>query len=127
MIETVYALLTSYLCTPHNYPDEIITESILLCCLQTEVDKETSMPIEKLSPVAIDWCRSIGSNVKTLTEIRDGRDEKVLRAIQAGIDRANQSAISRAQIIQKWSILPRDFSINGGELGTYNCLNMHVV
>lgn len=80
------------------------------------------MPTDQLSQLAIDWCRSIGSKAKTLTEIRDGRDEKIIRAIQAGIDRANQSAISRAQIIQKWTILPRDFSINGGELGVYYCL-----
>ena len=75
------------------------------------------LPIDKLTPVAVDWCRSVGSRVSTVTEIRDGHDQAVLTAIQAGIDRANQSAISRAQLIQKWTILPRDFSIQGGELG----------
>ena len=41
----------------------------------------------------------------------------VAQFIQAGIDAANRKAVSRAQLIQKWTILPRDFSIAGGELG----------
>lgn len=96
--------------------------------MKTEVHKDTSLPIDKLSPVAIDWCRGIGcGNITKLSDIRDGKDATFLKAIQAGIDRANQSAISRAQVIQKWTILPRDFSINGGELGKLlalyvNCL-----
>lgn len=50
-----------------------------------------------------------------MTELKS--DEKALSAIQKGIDAANQKAISRAQIVQKWSILERDFTIGGGELG----------
>ena len=75
------------------------------------------MPTDKLSRPAIEWCQSIGSNAKTLCDILDNQDENVLKAIQAGIDAANKRAPSRAQVIQKWSILPRDFSIPGGELG----------
>jgi long-chain-fatty-acid--CoA ligase ACSBG len=89
----------------------------ILLTLKTEEDKSTSCPTDKLSAVALVWCRSVGSTATTLSEIREGRDEPALKAIQAGIDRANQSAISRAQVIQKWSILPRDFTILGGELG----------
>merc|ERR1712210_257050 len=37
--------------------------------------------------------------------------------IQAGIDKANKEAVSNAQRIQKWMIIPRDFSLPGGELG----------
>jgi len=42
---------------------------------------------------------------------------QVLEAIQQGIDKVNNEATSRAQRIQKWSILRRDFSMFGGELG----------
>ena len=75
------------------------------------------MPTEKLSPAAIEWCKSIGSSSTNVSDFLNRRDEKVLKELQAGIDRANERAISRAQKIQKWSVLPRDFSIPGGELG----------
>jgi len=51
----------------------------------------------------------------TLSEARD--DAVVFDAIQRSIDHVNEAAVSHAQYIQKWSILPRDFSVPGGELG----------
>lgn len=60
----------------------------------------------------------MGSNATCLEDILEKRDDAVLKAIQEGIDRTNKRATSRAQNIQKWSILPRDFSVGGGELGT---------
>jgi len=44
---------------------------------------------------------------------------QVLEAIQRGIDVVNKTSTSRAQCIQKWSILRRDFSVFGGELGQF--------
>ena len=40
-----------------------------------------------------------------------------MTSIQKGIDRANVSAVSNAAKIQRWTILPTDLSIAGGELG----------
>ena len=75
------------------------------------------MPTADLSAPALEWCQQVGSKVKTVTEILDTKDKAVLENIQKGIDRANAKSVSRAQKVQKWSILPRDFSIAGGELG----------
>ena len=74
-------------------------------------------PLDQLSQAALDWCRSVGSCVTTVSQLLQKPDKPFLEAIQGGIDKANNRAVSRAQKIQKWSILPKDFSIPGGELG----------
>ena len=40
-----------------------------------------------------------------------------MNAIQKGIDKANENALTRYQCIQKWMILPHGFSVFGGEFG----------
>jgi long-chain-fatty-acid--CoA ligase ACSBG len=74
-------------------------------------------PLDKLSPEAINFCLSVGSQASTVTEIVKQRDPLVYTAIQRGIDAVNQEATSNAQRIHKWIILEKDFSIQGGELG----------
>ena len=80
---------------------------------------DSGEPLDSLTPACIEWCRSIGSSAKTIQDILVGPDANIMRAIQEGIDRANKLAPSNAQRIQKWTILPRDFSVPGGELGKY--------
>ena len=63
------------------------------------------------------FTRSIGSNANTVEDVLAGPDQRVMKAVQAGIDAANKQAVSNAQKIQKWMILPRDFSLPGGEMG----------
>ena len=82
---------------------------------------DTLEPLDKLTKPAQEWCRSVGSNVTTVSEVIRNQDVSVLKAIQAGIDQANTRAVSRAAKVQKWSILPADFSIPGGELGRFTC------
>eukprot|EP00090_Calanus_glacialis_P001655 TRINITY_DN1118_c0_g1_i1.p1 TRINITY_DN1118_c0_g1~~TRINITY_DN1118_c0_g1_i1.p1 ORF type:complete len:660 (-),score=151.24 TRINITY_DN1118_c0_g1_i1:339-2318(-) len=85
--------------------------------LSVEVNTDTMEPTNKLSSAARDWCRSVGSNANTIEDILRGPDNRVMKGLQAGIDAANRQAVSNAQKIQKWMILPRDFSLPGGEMG----------
>ncbi|ESN98461.1 hypothetical protein HELRODRAFT_101643 [Helobdella robusta] len=101
----------------------------MLITLKTKVDVATTEPLDELHPFTIEWCQKIGlpSDVTTLTQLREHMAGKVATAMQAVIDRCNKKAISRAQVIQKWSILPRDFSIFYGELGPTLKLKRKVV
>ncbi|XP_068722136.1 long-chain-fatty-acid--CoA ligase ACSBG2-like isoform X1 [Montipora capricornis] len=88
-----------------------------LLTLKVAINPTTAMPTDNLTGPAIKFCKSLGSNATTVSEILSTKDEKIMKAIQEGIDRANEFAVSRAQKIQKWTILEKDFSIPGGELG----------
>lgn len=84
---------------------------------QCEVDVVSGEPLDKLSPEAIKFCRSVGSQATTVTEIVKQHDFRIYAAIQKGIDAANQEANSGVHRVQKWAILEKDFSVRGGELG----------
>lgn len=101
-----------------------------LSCLVTikvGMDQETLEPLNNLSPDALEWCKGVGSKVETMQDVLKGPDIKVMEGIQAGIDRVNKQATSSAQKIQKWTILPTEFSIPGGEIGPTMKLKRHFV
>lgn len=87
----------------------------MLVALKSEVDPETAMPLEQLTQDVVEILKGLGSSATTVKEAQE--DEKVLKYIQAALDEANAHAVSRAQKVQKFKVLDRDFSIPGGELG----------
>ncbi|XP_065357517.1 very long-chain-fatty-acid--CoA ligase bubblegum [Calliphora vicina] len=90
----------------------------VLIAIKTEMDKDTGAPLDELSHESLAWMKSLGVNHKTLTEILNaGPCPKVYKSIEDAIKRANKHAISNAQKVQKFTILPQDFSIPTGELG----------
>jgi len=114
---------------------EIVSNAVLvgdrrkfLACLLTlrsEIDQDTTQPLDALAPEAKAWCEAAGSKAVTVEEA--AKDEAVAKGIQEGIDRANSMATSNAQRVQKWIILPQDFSVPGGELGPTLKIKRHVV
>ena len=91
------------------------------------IDNDTLEPKSKLAEDTIEWCRIQGSKSETLDEVLRNPDTVIMEAIQAGIDRYNKKATSNAQKIQKWTILPTDFSIPGGEIGPTMKVKRHFV
>jgi len=91
-----------------------------LTCLMTlkcEMDPDTGEPKDSLIPQARQMIENLGSRNTKVSEIVAEEDRAVFTAIQEGLDRANEAATSRAQRVQKWTLLKSDFSIPGGELG----------
>jgi long-chain-fatty-acid--CoA ligase ACSBG len=86
----------------------------MLVSLKTEVDKETGAPTDKLAADSLFFGKEIGSSATTLTEA--AKDPIWKEYIDKGMKVANSKTTSRAQVVQKWQMLPVDFSEKGGEL-----------
>jgi long-chain-fatty-acid--CoA ligase ACSBG len=102
------------------------------------MDLETMTPLDTLTPDCVKYLKSLKSNSTKVSEIINNNDPIVYKAIEdgneftslkrafkkltnylkfSGIKNINKKAISRASIVQKFYILPRDFSLANGELG----------
>ena len=77
-------------------------------CLKTKMNEEDGTPLEWL----------VGeSELFGCDTVQDAKSSPEYKAhLDAGLTRANKNAISRAQNVQKWAILPRDFTQENGEL-----------
>ena len=101
-----------------------------LLTLRVEVDTDTMEAKDDLTKAAKDWCKEVaGVEVTTMKEVLTPGEanEKIMKSIQEGINRANNNAVSNAQKIQKWTVLPTDFSMAGDELGPTLKLKRHTV
>ena len=74
-------------------------------------------PTDELTPLVVEFCRQHGVGATKVSEIVGNKEPAIYKAIQEGMERVNAKAPSNAQKVQKWSILPKDFSVPGGELG----------
>lgn len=93
----------------------------ILLTLTAEMNPDTGEPLQNLTESCRFLLREIGSQAKTVAEavaeIKANPGGPLASAIQQGIDRYNDfHAISNAQRIQRWTVLPADFSAQGGEL-----------
>ncbi|XP_078533829.1 long-chain-fatty-acid--CoA ligase ACSBG2-like [Lissotriton helveticus] len=89
----------------------------MLLTLKCKVDADTGEPKDELTSEAVVFCQQLGSSATRVSEVVSSRDPAIYTAIQEGVDRVNRRATSNAQRVQKWSILGKDFSLFGGELG----------
>nr|XP_048283464.1 long-chain-fatty-acid--CoA ligase ACSBG2 isoform X3 [Myodes glareolus] len=99
----------------------------MLLTLKCETDQMSGEPLDKLNLEALNFCRTLGSMADTVSDVVKLRDPLIYTAIQRGIDNVNQEVISDAQRIRKWTILEKDFSIQGGELGPTAKLRRRVI
>ncbi|XP_025073440.1 very long-chain-fatty-acid--CoA ligase bubblegum-like [Pogonomyrmex barbatus] len=100
---------------------------IVLVTLKSDMNENTGEPLDTLNPDVLKWAKSIGSHATTVKEIINTRDPLIYDEISKAITRANMQAISNAQKVQKFEILPHDFSIPTGELGPTLKLRKNIV
>lgn len=99
----------------------------VLLTLKAKINPENGDPLDTLDNETRKWVASLGSSATTVSEIVRTKDPAVYKAIENGIVRANKQAISNAQKVQKFAILPADFSVNTGELGPTLKIKRNVV
>ncbi|KAG5188597.1 long chain acyl-CoA synthetase [Tribonema minus] len=86
----------------------------ILLSLKTELNEAEGIPTDKLAGTALETSKAIGSEATTVPEA--ATCPKWREHIEAARSKVNEEAPSRAQVIQKWALLPMDFSEKGGEL-----------
>ncbi|CAM9388837.1 unnamed protein product, partial [Ectocarpus fasciculatus] len=86
----------------------------MLISLKCEVDPDSGEPTDKLAGDALYIGQQIGSTATTMSEA--ATDPKWKKYIEDGMKTANGKTTSNAQIVQKWAMLPVDFSEKAGLL-----------
>ncbi|KAH8410205.1 hypothetical protein KR009_008322 [Drosophila setifemur] len=109
----------------------------VLLALKTKTDLKTGIPLDALREETIEWLRELEIHQTRLSDLlgipsdlqlpndtaaleaslQITAEPKLLEALEAGIKRANKNAISNAQRVQKFALIPHEFSVATGELG----------
>ena len=97
----------------------------MLISVKTEDDKEREVPTDILANDVLHVCSLIGSNAKTVQDVAN--DPLWTKYFNDGMKLANSKTTSSAQIVQKWKLLPVDFSVKAGELTPTLKLKRNVV
>lgn len=84
-----------------------------LFCLRVKMDDDGN-PRDELDEQALIVAKEIGSSATTVSQAKTC--EKFNSYLDAQVKAANSEAASRAQNVNKWVILNKDFTIPGGEL-----------
>jgi len=88
-----------------------------LLTLKVQIDPQTMAPTDKFDSFALEWIKSVcGEEPHTVSELLASEGwGKVEKAIDVGIERANDKAVSNVAKVKKWKLLTKEFSVDGGE------------
>ena len=84
---------------------------------------------DELEASAKKFCQSLGCNPSSVKDLVENKEQyqPVWQAVAKGIEEANKKAMSRVAEVKKFTILPKEFTIAGGELGPTLKIKRHVV
>jgi long-chain-fatty-acid--CoA ligase ACSBG len=97
----------------------------MLISVKTEVDLETMLPTNKLAADSLHIGKQIGSSATTTEEV--AADPLWKEYFEKGRKEANSKTTSNAQVVQKYALLPTDFSEKAGDLTPTLKLKRNVV
>ncbi|MGI9131353.1 MAG: long-chain fatty acid--CoA ligase, partial [Candidatus Nanopelagicaceae bacterium] len=110
---------------PAVLEDRVRSHPLISQCMVVGDNKPFIAALVTIDPDAIKgWIaanKKEGATIATLT-----KDPDLISVIQTAIDEANK-AVSRAESIRKFTILPTDFTIAGGQLTAKLSVKRHVV
>ncbi|KAH8393762.1 hypothetical protein KR200_010868 [Drosophila serrata] len=109
----------------------------VLLSLKTKSDAKTGTPLDALREETVEWLRDLDIHETRLSSLLNipadlqlnndaavvsaaldiTAEPKLLEALEEGIKRTNKHAISNAQRVQKFALIPHEFSLATGELG----------
>ena len=92
---------------------------MLHSCFRVEIDPKTAQPTDKLDKTVVNWCQTLGvPGLSTVGDFLTNPQRGALyEGIQRGINAANEMALSNPSKVQKFAVLPAEFSNSGEELG----------
>ena len=110
---------------PAVLEDRVRSHPLVSQCMVVGDNKPFIAALVTIDPDSIkNWIvanKKEGATVETLT-----KDPDLIAVIQTAVDEANK-AVSRAESIRKFTILPTDFTIPGGQLTAKLSVKRHVV
>jgi long-chain-fatty-acid--CoA ligase ACSBG len=91
----------------------------VLLTLKVDPDPKTLQPTDQLTSQVQRELRLHGIMATTVTQLLGNADwtRSLENVIKAGIERANEGAVSNVARVKKWRVLEQEFSIQGEELG----------
>ncbi|KAK4291324.1 hypothetical protein Pmani_035839 [Petrolisthes manimaculis] len=105
----------------------------MLLTLKAETDLDTGEPLDVLTPPVLEVMKDIGledihTTRQAVDEVHANPQGALASLIQGGISRYNEDhSFSNAQKVQRWTLLPLDFSLPTGELNNTLKLKRNVV
>jgi len=100
-----------------------------LITVRAVIDPVTLEATDQLEAGAWEFCRDHGSTPSSVSDLAGDKDKHhgVYDAILAVVEKVNGDSTSKAAQVRKFTVLPRDFSITGGELGPTMKVKRHAV